>query len=98
MAQDRTEADSETDDRASPARTISMFGREVRLPQSRALRIAIGILLILGGIVGFLPVLGFWMIPLGIFVLSYEIAHVRRFRRRVVVRFASRQKNGRRRA
>lgn len=55
------------------------------MPQSRPLRVAIGVLLILLGILGFLPVLGFWMIPLGLLVLSYEFATVRRFRRRLVV-------------
>lgn len=77
-------------------RTIRLFGREFAMPRSRGMRIGIGVLLVLGGIVGFLPVLGFWMIPLGIIVLSYEIAHVRRLRRKMVVRFAPRQKNGRR--
>ena len=66
-------------------RSISIFGREFAMPRSRALRIAIGVALCLGGVVGFLPVLGFWMIPLGLLVLSYEFAVVRRWRRRFVV-------------
>ena len=41
--------------------------------------------LILFGILGFLPVLGFWMVPLGLLVLSHEFAAVRRLRRRLVV-------------
>lgn len=55
------------------------------MPQSRRLRIAIGMLLVILGILGFLPVLGFWMVPLGVLILSYEFAAVRRFRRRSVV-------------
>ena len=55
------------------------------MPQSRKLRIVIGMLLIIFGLLGFLPVLGFWMVPLGILILSYEFATVRRFRRRSVV-------------
>ena len=51
----------------------------------RLLRLPLGVLLILGGFVGFLPVLGFWMVPLGLLVLSYEFAMVRRHRRRFVV-------------
>ena len=47
-----------------------MFGRGFNLPQGRWQRIALGVALVLGGIVGFLPILGFWMIPLGLFVLS----------------------------
>lgn len=73
-------------------RRIRMFGREFWLPRSRILRIAIGVLLILLGIVGFLPVLGFWMIPLGLFVLSYDIAAVRRMRRRLEVWWAYRRR------
>ncbi len=59
-----------------------------KLPQSRALRILLGILLIIGGIFGFLPILGFWMIPLGLTILSFEIPMVRRWRRRFVVWFS----------
>ena len=66
-------------------RRIKVFGRQVTMPQSRPLRILIGILLIFFGCLGFLPVLGFWMIPLGVLVLSYEFAAIRRFRRRTAV-------------
>jgi hypothetical protein len=72
------------DDHA-PARKITVFGREFAMPRSRGLRIAIGVLFIIGGIFGFMPILGFWMIPLGLLVLSYEFALVRRHRRRVRV-------------
>ena len=41
-------------------------------------RIPIGILLILGGVFGFLPVLGFWMIPIGIILIGRDIPVVRR--------------------
>lgn len=74
---------------------ISLFGREIQMPESRPLRIAIGALLIVFGIFGFLPVLGFWMVPLGIFVLSYEFATVRRGRRRLAVWWQRRKGNGR---
>jgi len=62
------------------------FGeRHISLPRSKALRITIGTALVLGGLVGFLPVLGFWMVPLGIIVLSVDIPAARRLRRRVAV-------------
>ena len=64
-------------------RKISVLGREFNLPQSRGLRIALGVALIIGGILGFLPILGFWMIPLGLFVLSQDIPAVRRLRRKI---------------
>jgi hypothetical protein len=57
------------------------------LPGSAMLRILIGCLLILGGCLGFLPVLGFWMIPVGVVVLSIDLPAARRLRRRVEVRW-----------
>ena len=66
-------------------RTITILGRSFQLPRSRASRIALGGVLVFLGFLGFLPVLGFWMIPLGLLVLSYEIAVVRRLRRRGIV-------------
>ncbi|MBX3568331.1 MAG: hypothetical protein KF914_09750 [Rhizobiaceae bacterium] len=80
------------DDQDPGPRKLSIFGREVPMPRSRGLRIALGVLLILCGCLGFLPVLGFWMIPLGVLVLSYEFASVRRWRRRVVVRWERRRR------
>ncbi|MER8966410.1 hypothetical protein NKI25_11860 [Mesorhizobium sp. M0808] len=72
-------------DEQPPARKISVFGRQFTMPRSRGLRILIGVVLIIGGILGFLPILGFWMVPIGLLVLSYEFALVRRHRRRFVV-------------
>jgi purine-cytosine permease-like protein len=74
-----------TDPQSQRPRIIRIFGRSFAMPRSRAVRIAIGALLILFGIVGFLPVVGFWMIPLGVFVISHEFAMARRYRRRSVV-------------
>jgi hypothetical protein len=78
-----------------PRRKVHILGRSISLPHSRPLRISIGSLLILFGILGFLPVLGFWMIPLGLLVLSHDIAWARRHRRRLAVWWERRQrKNG----
>ncbi len=41
-------------------------------------RTLVGIALILGGVLWFLPVLGLWMIPLGLLVLSMNFAWARR--------------------
>jgi hypothetical protein len=60
------------------------------LPRSRLLRIAIGSLLILFGLFGFLPILGFWMVPVGLLILSVDIPRVRRWRRRFAVWYARR--------
>ncbi len=63
------------------------FGdRTLKLPTSRLARIIIGILLIFGGILGFLPILGFWMVPLGLMILSIDIPTVRRWRRKTTVK------------
>jgi hypothetical protein len=61
-------------------------GYEIRLPGHPFMRIGLGILLVGGGLVGFLPILGFWMIPLGLVILSVDLPPVRRFRRRFTVR------------
>ena len=72
-------------------RRIKLFGREIILPQSRLLRVTIGVVLVILGCFGFLPILGFWMIPLGLLVLSYEFAAIRRWRRRFVVQWGRRE-------
>ncbi|SIQ81925.1 hypothetical protein SAMN05880590_107332 [Rhizobium sp. RU35A] len=64
---------------------------ETPMPQSRAGRIVLGAGLVGGGCLGFLPVLGFWMIPLGLIVLSQDLAFVRRRRRRLSVWWARRR-------
>jgi len=83
----------ETED-IPPPRKIRLLGREFAMPQSRPARVTIGVVLVIFGIFGFLPVLGFWMIPLGLLVLSYEFAAVRRLRRRVAVWWEKRRRNG----
>ncbi len=47
-----------------------------RLP--RGLRTVVGILLVIGGLFGFLPILGFWMIPLGLAFIALDIPPLRR--------------------
>lgn len=74
-------------DSEEPPRKISVFGREFTMPRSRRHRIGIGAGLVILGFFGFLPILGYWMIPLGVLVLSYEFATIRRFRRRFVIRW-----------
>lgn len=68
------------------------FGsRRMPLPASRAARIALGGALVAGGLFGFLPILGFWMVPLGLLVLSVDFAIVRRRRRQAAVWWARRR-------
>ena len=69
---------------------VNIGGRSFDLPSSRLFRMGVGIVLILFGLLGFLPVVGFWMIPLGMFVLSIDLHWARRLRRRFSVWFSRR--------
>lgn len=51
--------------------------RWLRIPRSRYVRIPAGVALTAGGFVGFLPILGFWMIPLGLVLLAQDIPALR---------------------
>lgn len=73
-----------------PGDSVRLGGYRMPLPRSRLLRIAIGGALVFFGLFGFLPVLGFWMVPLGLLVLSVDIPRVRRWRRRFAVWFSRR--------
>ena len=64
-------------------RKIKIGRRMFNLPGSAPMRLFTGVALIFGGVLGFLPILGFWMIPLGVMILSMDYAPVRRFRRRM---------------
>lgn len=52
-----------------PARFVAWL----RQPSSRLVRIPLAILLILGGIFSFLPVLGIWMLPLGLLLFAQDV-------------------------
>lgn len=66
-------------------RKITFAGYSLHLPHSPLLRGLLGIFLVILGLFGFLPVLGFWMIPLGLVILSVDIPLVRRWRRKWTV-------------
>ncbi len=70
-------------------RKITFAGYSLALPKNRILRTLIGSILVILGLFGFLPILGFWMIPLGLIVLSVDVAIVRRWRRRSTVRIGT---------
>jgi hypothetical protein len=56
---------------------VSHFVRKVRSPAAAPYRIPAGIALTVGGIAGFLPILGFWMVPLGLAVLAQDVPVMR---------------------
>lgn len=65
---------------------IKTFREKVtRLP--KPVRIIVGILLVLFGLVGFLPVLGFWMVPVGLAVLAIDIPIVKKLVHRMTTAF-----------
>ena len=56
------------------------------LPQNRAARLGLGgTLVVVGGLFGFLPVLGYWMVPVGLVILATDVPPIRRFNRRSAV-------------
>lgn len=58
----------------------------LELPRNRIVRISLGVgLVIVGGFFGFLPILGYWMVPLGLLILASDSPAIRRFNRRVGV-------------
>lgn len=62
---------------ALPCPARCFFGWLVR-PQAKWVRLPLGCVLIAGGVLGFLPILGFWMVPLGALLIGEDIPPVRR--------------------
>jgi hypothetical protein len=53
--------------------------RNLRHPASRWARVPIGLLFVLGGLLApLIPVLGVWMLPLGLLLLAYDVPILRR--------------------
>ena len=57
---------------------MARFVAWIRKPELRITRILSGVLLVLLGLVGFLPILGFWMVPLGLVLLAQDVRFLRR--------------------
>ncbi|OUR77054.1 hypothetical protein A9Q83_12605 [Alphaproteobacteria bacterium 46_93_T64] len=58
---------------------------KIKIPENKLHRIILGWALVLGGILGFLPIVGFWMLPLGIMILAVDFAFARKLRRKTEV-------------
>jgi hypothetical protein len=65
---------------------INFLGHRIPVPGHPILRLILGVILVLGGFLGFLPILGFWMLPLGLVVLSVDFPMIRRWRRWATIR------------
>lgn len=79
---------------------LRRFIRFLRSHRARPIRVPLGIALILGGVFSFLPILGIWMLPLGLMVLAIElpflqapVAALMRHTRRLAARWS--RKSGR---
>jgi hypothetical protein len=57
---------------------LARFVGWLRKPSSRLVRIPLAILLIAGGIFSFLPVLGLWMLPLGLLLFVQDVPILQR--------------------
>jgi len=62
--------------------SVKIFGKAVPLPKGQKRRRLLGCCFLVGGIFGFFPVVGYWMIPVGLLILSFDSPRIRRFRRR----------------
>ncbi|WP_156971151.1 hypothetical protein [Beijerinckia mobilis] len=60
-----------------PARLRDMVTK-LRDPSQRWQRLAVSLLLMLGGLLAFLPILGLWMLPLGLLLLIEDVPALRR--------------------
>jgi hypothetical protein len=70
-------------------RKVNILGRKLPVPANRFVRIGMGVLFVILGIFGFLPILGFWMIPVGLTILSVDFPPVRRFKRWATVKIVN---------
>ena len=52
---------------------LAKFVGWLRRPSSRLVRIPLAILLVVGGIFSFLPILGLWMLPLGLLLIAQDV-------------------------
>lgn len=56
---------------------IGRSSRWLRQPTSRMVRVPAAVLLTLGGVFSFLPVLGIWMLPLGLMLVAVDVPALR---------------------
>lgn len=49
----------------------------LRRPWARLIRIPVGLVFVVGGVFSFLPLLGIWMLPLGLLLLAIDLPILR---------------------
>ncbi|MCW9045495.1 MAG: hypothetical protein OQK35_04095 [Alphaproteobacteria bacterium] len=62
------------------------------MPEKKENRLILGWGLLIVGLFGFMPIIGFWMLPLGLAVLSVDSPKIRRQRRKIVIWWYRRRK------
>jgi hypothetical protein len=79
QAQAKAQLDRHIDrvEKKLPRRPAKML-RRLREPSARYARWAVAIALIAGGFLSFLPVLGLWMLPLGLILIAQDVPMLRR--------------------
>ncbi|MGH6771357.1 MAG: hypothetical protein ACRECO_20325 [Xanthobacteraceae bacterium] len=75
-SQDKLEASIDRFARRLPDK-VGNFVRWITGRSSSLIRIPLGIVLMVGGVIGFLPILGFWMVPLGLVLIAQDIPLLR---------------------
>jgi hypothetical protein len=50
----------------------------IRRPSARLVRIPFGVVMVFGGVLSFLPILGIWMLPLGLMLLAIDFPPLQR--------------------
>jgi hypothetical protein len=65
--------------------SISRFMQCLSAPSSRWVRLPVAVVLICGGLFGFLPALGLWMLPLGFLLLAQDLPFLRKPTRQALV-------------
>ncbi|MBB6262147.1 hypothetical protein FHS77_002715 [Paenochrobactrum gallinarii] len=71
----------ESESKSRKKHTILILGKRIPIPATIFMRRVVGTGFVLGGTFSFLPVLGVWMLPVGLILLSHDSHRVRRFRR-----------------
>ncbi len=71
---DKSKGQPAPDSRAERFRAFwTRWSERIRRHVPPGARTLLGLVLIVGGMFGFLPVLGFWMIPLGLAVIAMDL-------------------------
>jgi hypothetical protein len=83
-------------ERQLPERAARIL-RWLRNPEAKWIRSPLGGLLVLGGLLSFLPILGIWMLPLGLLLLAQDIPLLKRPTSSAMIRIERRWAEWRRR-